>query len=225
MKKYEELNYYETLEIPPSASPFEISQAYKDALSIYGEDSLITYSFFDDDERADILKKIEEAFLTLIDKRKRADYDRMLVRSGEADESILNKKERKKPISLFQTHHPKNKGLHLKKIRDKIAGKDIKQLSNDILGGDVISGTELRHLRESLDVDLQEVFEVTRINIPILKSIEENEFDKLPPIIYLKNFLKSYADIFQLNSTTVVDGYIENMSGIINGSDSCLSRD
>ena len=104
MKKFEELNYYDTLEIPPGASPFEISQAYKDALSIYGEDSLITYSFFDDDERADILKKIEEAFLTLIDNRKRAEYDRMLVRSGEVDGSILTKKDKKKPISLFQTH-------------------------------------------------------------------------------------------------------------------------
>lgn len=212
MKKFEELNYYDTLEIPPGASPFEISQAYKDALSIYGEDSLITYSFFDDDERADILKKIEEAFLTLIDKRKRAEYDRMLVRSGEVDGSILTKKDKKKPISLFQTHYPKNKGLHLKNIREKIAGKDMTQLSNEIFGGGVISGTELRHLRESVGVDLQEVFEVTRINIPILKSIEGNEFDKLPPIIYLKNFLKSYADIFQLDSTAVVDGYIENMT-------------
>ena len=213
MKKYEDLNHYETLEIPPGVSPFEISQAYKDALSIYSEDSLITYSFFDDDERATILTKIEEAFLTLIDQRKRAEYDRMLVRSGEADESILGKRERKKPISLFHTNHPKNKDIHLKKIREKIAGKDIKQLSSDIFEGDVISGTELKRLRESVGVDLQEVFEVTRINIPILKSIEENEFDKLPPIIYLKNFLKSYADTFQLDSTTVVDGYIENMTG------------
>ena len=211
MKKYEDLNYYETLEIPPSASPFEISQAYKDALSIYSEDSLITYSFFDDDERATILAKIEEAFLTLIDRRKRAEYDRMLVRCGEADESILGKNERKKPISLFHNNQSKNKDLHLKKIREKIAGKDVKQLSNDILGGEEISGTKLRQLRESVGIDLQEVFEVTRINIPILKSIEENEFDKLPPIIYLKNFLKSYADIFQLDSTTVVDGYIGNM--------------
>ena len=213
MKNYEALNYYETLEIPPGASPFEISQAYKDALSIYSEDSLISYSFFDDDERAIILKKIEEAFLTLIDQRKRAEYDRMLVRSGDADESILNKKERKKPISLFHINHPKNKDLHLKKVREKIAEIDIKQRSNEIFGGHMISGTELRQLRESVGVDLQEVFEVTRISISILRSIEENEFDKLPPILYLKNFLKSYADIFQLDSTTVVDGYIENMTG------------
>ncbi len=212
MKKYEELNHYEALEIPPGASPFEVSQAYKDALSIYNEDSLITYSFFDDDERDLILKKIEKAFLTLIDPIKRTTYDRKLVRSGEADESILIKKERKKPISLFQTKYPRNKGIHLKKIRKKIAAKDMKKLSNEIFSSDVISGTNLKNLRESVGIDLQEVFEVTRVNIPTLKSIEENEFEKLPPIIYLKNFLKSYSDILQLDSTTIIDGYIKNMT-------------
>ncbi len=212
MKKYEELNHYEALEIPPGASPFEVSQAYKDALSIYNEDSLITYSFFDDDERDLILKKIEKAFLTLIDPIKRTTYDRKLVRSGEADESILIKKERKKPISLFQTKYPRNKDLHLKKIRKKIAAKDMKKLSNEIFSSDVISGTDLKNLRESVGIDLQEVFEVTRVNIPTLKSIEENEFDKLPPIIYLKNFLKSYSDTLQLDSTTIIDGYIKNMT-------------
>jgi len=212
MKKYEELNHYEALEIPPGASPFEISQAYKDALSIYSEDSLITYSFFDDSERDLILKKIEKAFLTLIDPIKRAKYDRMLVRTGEADESILIKKERKKPISLFQTKYPRNKGLYLKKIRKKVAAQDMNKLSNEILTSDLISGTDLKNLRKSVGIDLQEVFEVTRVNIPTLKSIEENEFEKLPPIIYLKNFLKSYSDILQLNSTTIVDGYIKNMT-------------
>jgi len=212
MKKYEELNHYEALEIPPGASPFEISQAYKDALSIYNEDSLITYSFFDDSERDLILKKIEKAFLTLIDPIKRAKYNRMLVRTGEADESILIKKERKKPISLFQTKYPRNKGLYLKKIRKKVAAQDMNKLSNEILTSDVISGTDLKNLRKSVGIDLQEVFEVTRVNIPTLKSIEENEFEKLPPIIYLKNFLKSYSDILQLDSTTIVDGYIKNMT-------------
>lgn len=212
MKKYDELNHYEALEIPPGASPFEISQAYKDALSIYNEDSLITYSFFDDSERDLILKKIEKAFLTLTDPIKRAKYDKMLVRTGEADESILIKKERKKPISLFQTKYPKSKGLQLKKIRKKVAAKDMNKLSNEVFTSDVISGTDLKNLRESAGIDLQEVFEVTRVNIPTLKSIEENEFEKLPPIVYLKNFLKSYSDILQLDSKTVIDGYIKNMT-------------
>ncbi len=79
MKKFEELNFYEILNIPLNASYFEIRQAYKKGLSIYDEDSMISYSFFSDDERAEILKKIEEAFLTLVDDKKREDYDRSLV--------------------------------------------------------------------------------------------------------------------------------------------------
>jgi DnaJ-class molecular chaperone len=44
MKKFEDLSYYEILEIPVEASSYEIREAYKEALSIYTEDSLTTYS-------------------------------------------------------------------------------------------------------------------------------------------------------------------------------------
>jgi len=46
MKNFEELDYYEILNIPVDASPFEISRAYKNALEVYGESSLLTYSLF-----------------------------------------------------------------------------------------------------------------------------------------------------------------------------------
>ena len=54
MKKFEDLSYYEILEIPVGASSYEIREAYKEALSIYNEDSLTTYSLFTDDERDEI---------------------------------------------------------------------------------------------------------------------------------------------------------------------------
>ena len=72
MKRFEELNYYELLGIPNNASFSEIRQAYKEAFSIYNEDSLITYSFFTDEERDGILRKIEAAFLTLIEEKKKS---------------------------------------------------------------------------------------------------------------------------------------------------------
>ena len=71
MKGLDGLNYYEVLQIPVSASFLEIKRAYKEALSIYSEDSLATYCLFSDDERDTILTIIENAFLTLIDKDKR----------------------------------------------------------------------------------------------------------------------------------------------------------
>jgi len=102
MKKFEELNFYEVLEVPFSASDFEIRQAYKEALSVYSEDSLVTYSFFTDEERERILKKIEEAFLTLIDDRKRGQYDKFLVDTGRVESDHFNKDQEE--ISRSRPH-------------------------------------------------------------------------------------------------------------------------
>jgi DnaJ-class molecular chaperone len=210
MKRFEDLNYYEMLEIPVNASPFEVSQAYKDALSIYHEDSLITYSFFDDHERDLILKRIEEAFLTLIDHKKRSNYNRMLVNEGKVDSKTFTE-AKKKPIPLFQTNTVRNKEMFTKKIDKQIEKNDIQMMSDELFSKEIISGIDLKKLRESLGIDLEEVFEVTRINVTILKAIEENRFENLPPLIYLKNFLKTYAEILKLDSNLIVDGYIKNM--------------
>ena len=75
MKNFEELDYYEILNIPVDASPFEISRAYKNALEVYGESSLLTYSLFSEVERINILSRIRQAHDTLIDRAKRKEYD------------------------------------------------------------------------------------------------------------------------------------------------------
>ena len=78
MNKFEEFNYYEILEIPVNASSFEIRRAYRNALEIYNDHSLLTYSLFNVEERVNILKKLEDAYNTLIDKTKRQMYDASL---------------------------------------------------------------------------------------------------------------------------------------------------
>ena len=45
MKNFDGLNYYEILKIPANSPSFEIKRAYEDALSIYNENSLVTYFF------------------------------------------------------------------------------------------------------------------------------------------------------------------------------------
>jgi DnaJ-class molecular chaperone len=78
MTNFEGLNYYEILDIPIDASSFEILRAYRNALELYNEGSLLTYSLFSDRERANILKKIEKAYNTLSDRTKRLAYDASL---------------------------------------------------------------------------------------------------------------------------------------------------
>jgi len=78
MNKFEELNYYEILEIPVNASSFDIRRAYRNAVEVYSDHSLLTYSLFSAEERVNILKKLEDAYNTLIDRTKRTAYDASL---------------------------------------------------------------------------------------------------------------------------------------------------
>lgn len=212
MNRFEELNLYEILGIPLNASYFEIRQAYKEELSIYDEDSVISYSFFSDDERAEILKKIEEAFLTLMDEIKRGEYDRALVDAGIADVSILSKKGQKKPIPLFQMGRPAEYNALVKRVKKRVEEKDVTAISTEILSKEVISGNDLKRLRESIGITLEEVFEVARIRKSFLRAIEEDQFEELPPMVYLKSFLKSYAELLQVDVQKIVEGYIKNVT-------------
>jgi len=78
MKNFAESNFYEILEIPVDASPSQIRRAYRNGLEVYGENSLLTYSLFSDRERDAILKRMQDAYNTLIDRDKRTEYDAAL---------------------------------------------------------------------------------------------------------------------------------------------------
>jgi len=69
---FDQLNYYEMLDIKPDASALEIRSAYNTALQIYQSDSMVSYSFFSREERNKILALLEKAYLTLINEAQRA---------------------------------------------------------------------------------------------------------------------------------------------------------
>ena len=212
MKKFDELNYYEILKIPMNSSYFEIKQAYKDALSLYDQDSVLTYSLFTREERGEILKKINDAHSTLIDEEKRSAYDRMLVDSGQvkAPISFRNKQYRSSLRSSGRT--TADEDILLSKVKEKISTESIQNMSKEIISKELLSGNDLKKFRETLGIDIMEIHSITKISISVLNAIEENRFDRLPPDIYLKNFLKSYAKILRLDSQKVVDGYFKTIS-------------
>ena len=212
IKKFKDLNYYELLRIAYNASSFEIRQAYKHILAIYEENSLATYSLFTEDERKLILSKIENAFLTLMDGEKRKDYDNNLVRRGEAPDNILTDREKKKAIPIFHTNKARANNNNLARIKKKIQEKKVGDLATTMLKRDHISGKDLRNLRESLGIELEEIFQVTKISPTALAAIENDDLANLPPKIYLISFLKSYAEALQVDPKQVVDGYIKNIS-------------
>ncbi|MBW1781011.1 MAG: helix-turn-helix domain-containing protein [Deltaproteobacteria bacterium] len=217
MPRFEELNYYEIFEIPINASNFEIRQAYRNALSMYGEDSPISYAFFTEAEREEILERVEEAFSTLINDQKRKQYDKTLVDKKIIDSAILKRKRQKTPTPLFSSRSPGGDTVS-KKIKRGIKEKDLKKIVDEILSVDIISGNDLKGLRMAVGITIEDLFEVTRISVATLKAMEEDDIEALPSPVYLKNFLKAYAEIFEANPQRIIDGYLRNLNHIRNTS-------
>jgi len=212
MKYFEGLNYYEILKIPENSSFLEIKQAHREAVSIYGEDSLATYSLFSTDEREKILKIIEAAFSTLMDGNKRATYDKMLVDSGQSDTTVISNQSQKPSEPVF---HPDKVSEDVPlgpDATEKIQTSEAKQLSDEILSKSSVSGNDLKKLREALGVEIHDIHSRTRISVSVLNAMEENRLEDLPPDVYLRNFLKLYAEVLQIDPLKIVDGYFKHIS-------------
>ncbi|MBW1721232.1 MAG: helix-turn-helix domain-containing protein [Deltaproteobacteria bacterium] len=210
-RNFEKLNYYEVLDVPIDASPFEIRQAYREALALYDRDSLSTYALFSEEERTRILERIEEAFATLIDEEKRAAYERHLAEKGDIDAAEAMGGRTKEPVPLFASGSAEARSGILNRIKNKILERRSEMDFEGILSKDRISGADLKEIREALGIQIQEVFEVTRINVSTITALEEDRFNDLPPLIFLKGFLKSYAELFGLPAGEIVDGYLRHM--------------
>lgn len=212
MKKLDGLNYYEILKIPITSSYFEIKRAYKDALSLYNEDCIVTYSLFSKEERDKIIEDIERAFSTLADDQKRAAYDQMLVDSGQVETLIPSREKQYISNPLSSTRASVNESQVYSRVKEKLLMEDVKTLSDEILLKERLSGDDLKKLRKAVDVKLQEIQNITKIRTSVLKAIEENRFEELPPATYLKSFLKSYTKILQIDPQKVIDGYLKSIS-------------
>ncbi len=77
----------------------------------------------------------------------------------------------------------------------------------DEVSGTETVGTTLRQRREKKRMGLAEVARVTRIPVSTLESIEQDHFDDLPGEVFVKGFLKSYAQTLGLQPEDIVARY------------------
>jgi cytoskeleton protein RodZ len=68
-------------------------------------------------------------------------------------------------------------------------------------------GSVLKEAREKKAVSLDEVHAKIKIHPRVLQLLEEDKFDKLPSPLFVKSFLKTYADFLQINSEELLDAY------------------
>lgn len=223
-------DYYEILDIPRDASPSKIRQARQSLLTLYKNDPVVADSFFNLEEKERIVEAIETAFAVLSDPEKKAAYDQthapespapVLGETGPADTGELPADKCGGVVSpLLPDGHGQNCAGIMKNIEASSLQEEAQTLLANLSHQESISGQDIHALRKSLDLSADQVFAVTRINSAIIQSIEENRFEDLPPAIYLKSFLKNYAQVLCLDPDKLADGYLKHMDALKEGSDS-----
>lgn len=211
MKPLDEQTHYEALEIPPGATPYEIQEAYRQALQIYGADSVVTYSFFSPAERRVILERLERAFETLIHRESRRDYDRKLREEGLFPEDAATAPSRARIAPLFDLRHARI--LPASPPAEREVQKNTRSTSpavQAILGQDAISGEDLRRLRAELGISLDWISRHTKVRLAYLERIEEDRHGELPSLIHLKGFLRAYVQCLPVEGA-IVDKYLKRV--------------
>ena len=212
MKTFENENYYEILQVPANARADEIKHAYRDALAIYEAESVATYSLFSEEQRERLLQAIETAFGTLINEDKRTAYNQMLIDTGQVDAANFSRQGRRQLAAYSDTRSTSTEKSLSQWVRKKADAPEIRQLIEAILSQNLLSGLALKQLREAYGIELSEVYAITKISGDSLKRIEADQFEELPAEVYLRQFLKSYADILHIDSGHVVDSYLRSMA-------------
>jgi cytoskeleton protein RodZ len=65
-------------------------------------------------------------------------------------------------------------------------------------------GERLREAREAKGLTLEQVEEITRIRRRYLQALEEEDYDQLPGEVYVRGFLRNYAQVVGLNPEEIL---------------------
>ncbi|MBI1820428.1 MAG: helix-turn-helix domain-containing protein [Nitrospirae bacterium] len=68
-------------------------------------------------------------------------------------------------------------------------------------------GAYLRKIREQLGFSLQDVASKTKISLPYLENLENEDFSSLPNDVFVKGFLRSYAKVLGLKELDVLERF------------------
>ncbi len=199
IKKIDDLNYYELLEVSPRASSQEIHRAYERVRRVYEPNSIALYSLFSPEETAAITQRIEEAYRTLVYEDNRKRYDAQLREKNELAELPPLPSERN-----YQPHHvqpaltlpSENRYLSTPELpfQQPPQPKPVHETATPVsqfIGE--FTGPAIKMLREQNSLDLRDIADMTKIGTRYLEYLEEENFQKLPARAYIRGFIMLYA--------------------------------
>jgi len=201
MRRLEEINFYEILDVSPDASQAEIRKAYEQVKKTYHVDSIGVYSLLDEREIQQMGRLIEEAYKTIGSEKERQEYDQMLGLAERRQVKPINSLRVGQSPEPVRPVGPVTPGTEQPEQREKI--EDMVCQS-----GFEYTGSALREIRETLGLELVEISEQTKVSRTNLEFLEEEDYARLPALVYLKGFVGEYARCLGLDASRVVEDYV-----------------
>ena len=186
-----EQTHYEALDLEPGATAEEIRRAYRRARETYASDSIVVRGLDPPERLAELHRRFEEAYEVLMDAEKRRAYD----------------------LSVFPDGIPTPPPEERRRVTPAPgvpvvpAAPPEPELDPDV----PITGAFLRQLREARGIDLHVVSQKTKIGVGHLRAIEDERFDLLPALVYVRGFLQEYAKALRLDVRRVLATYLERV--------------
>jgi len=209
VKKIEDLDFYELLNLGLDATPGEIEGAYLLAVATYHQEAMASRGVLSLEERGVILRRIEEAFETLADPDKRKTYDELILpqRPESQQRAYFRKSTEKLEIedatevqkfwarvssSMLPVGLRRGRGRH----RQHKNGKGWLNLQKDRH----YYGEYLKSVREQRGLTLEEISQRAKISLALLAALEEEDEESLPQGKDRVRMLQAYARALGLNS-------------------------
>jgi flagellar biosynthesis protein FlhG len=172
--------HHDLLEIERGASDEDIRRAYKRCRDVYAHDALCCYGLYEPHEIEKMRARLDEAFDVLVDPARRRPYE----------------------LSVFPDEPEPVPAPRAPLVEEPL--RPPPEISPDTQ----FTGALLRQVRESQRMTLHEIHQRTKISLAYLKAIEDDDFGRLPEVVYTGGFLREMARHLKLDTQQVSRTYV-----------------
>jgi MinD-like ATPase involved in chromosome partitioning or flagellar assembly len=180
-------NFYELLQVSYASPSYDIKKSYESLARLFSVDFPLMPYVRRRESLAGLERLLREAFDTLYDKNRRAEYNVMLgsvlqVDVETEDDDVLAE-EVEHAAKMDRARAPREK----------------------------MSGLFIRQTREGMGLSFHDIASATKIGVQYLRAIEEENYVDLPEPVYVKGFLKEIARILEIDPEQLAQAYLRRM--------------